>query len=181
MSGNVRLSDTLRGRSRVADEAAVPASFVPRQPGRGFSWAPFAPGHELSMQHGAYSPRRVDPLAQQIIEEVARSVTWWRPCDMPAVWSWGRAEAKAQLFTEYLAKAGEAAGDGIGDLEADRIQTAYRLLHQAETRAANMRKQLGLDPLSRARLGRDVAATQVDVARMMAQPAPTDEGPDDGS
>jgi hypothetical protein len=86
-----------------------------------------------------------------------------------AVWAWARAEAQVQLLTEYLAQAGEAAGDGVGDLESDRIRSAYLLLHRAEARALSGRRALGLDPLAAARLGRDRAAAQVDTARLMAE------------
>jgi len=132
----------------------------------------FQPGHELSVQHGYYSPRRLDPLAVELVESVLTNpataylqAAHWRP----ALWAWARAEAQVQLLTEYLAKAGEEAGDGVGDLNADRVRSAYLLLHRAETRATTQRTRLGLDPLSAARLGRDRAATQVDVAKLMAE------------
>jgi hypothetical protein len=74
-----------------------------------------------------------------------------------------------QLLTEYIAVKAEAAGDGIGDLDDDRVKAAYLLLHRAEARAMSGRARLGLDPLSQARLGRDRAAASVDVAQLMAQ------------
>jgi hypothetical protein len=61
------------------------------------------------------------------------------------------------------------------------VKSAYLLLHRAESRAATLRARLGLDPLSRARLGKDIAAAEVDVARLMAglpgRPVDGDEGP----
>jgi hypothetical protein len=87
----------------------------------------------------------------------------------PALWAWARAEAQVQLLTEYLAAKAEAAGDGIGDLDDDRVKAAYLLLHRAEARAMSGRARLGLDPLSQARLGRDRAAAGVDMAQLMAQ------------
>lgn len=92
-----------------------------------------------------------------------------RPEYRPALWAWGRAEAQVQLLTEYLAKRGEEAGDGVGDLEDESTRAAYLLLHRAEARAITLRARLGLDPLSRARLGRDVAAGELDAARLMAE------------
>jgi hypothetical protein len=74
-----------------------------------------------------------------------------------------------QLLTEYLAVKAEATGDGIGDLDDDRVKAAYLLLHRAETRAMSGRARLGIDPLSQARLGRDKAAAGIDVAMIMAQ------------
>jgi hypothetical protein len=140
---------------------------------RGYSWAPFRPGHTLSTRHGAYSPRKVDPLAAELVERTAPTVTWWQQCDMPAVWAWARVEARIQLVTEYLAEVG-------GDLTDDgEVRAAADLLTRLESQAMNHRARIGLDPLSRARLGRDVAATQVDLARMWAvEDLADDSGPE---
>jgi hypothetical protein len=43
---------------------------------------------------------------------------------------------------------------------------ALSALKDFESLAARARQRLGLDPLSRAQLGRDVAAQQVDLARL---------------
>lgn len=128
------------------------------------------PGNQLALKHGAYSPRRVDPLAAELVGLVDgdASINWLTAADRPALWAWARAEAQAQLLTEYLAKAAEATEDGVGDLEQERVRAAYLLLHRAEARAQSGRARLGLDPLSRARLGRDVAATRVDMARLLS-------------
>lgn len=128
-------------------------------------------GNQLALKHGAYSPRKVDPLATELVELVRAdaSVSWLTAADMPAVWAWARAEAQVQLLTEYLELAGQSTGDGVGDLEAEAVRSAYLLLHRAEARAMSGRRRLGLDPLSRARLGRDVAATNVDLARLLSE------------
>ena len=34
---------------------------------RRYSWPPFPPGHELSVRHGVWSRRRVDPLVQELV------------------------------------------------------------------------------------------------------------------
>lgn len=132
---------------------------------------PFEPGHELSMRHGAYSPRRVDPLAVEMVAlvEADPAIAWLTAADAPALWAWARAEAQVQLLTEYLEQAGVASGDGVGDLEKDDVRAAYLLLHRAEARASMSRRRLGLDPLSRARLGRDVAAAQLDLAQLLTK------------
>ena len=130
------------------------------------------PGNALQLRHGAYSPRHVDPLAAELVELVLAdpateylAAAHWRP----ALWAWARAEAQTQLLTEYLARAGEEFGDGVGDLASERVRSAYLLLHRAEARADRSRARLGLDPLSAARLGRDKAAASVDLARLMAE------------
>ena len=133
---------------------------------------PFEPGHELSVQHGAYSPRKVEPLARELVDLVLADPDCsasHAPRYRLALWAWARAEAQVQLLTEYLAKAGDEAGDGVGDLERERVRSAYLLLHRAEARATTQRTRLGLDPLSAARLGRDRAAGAADTARVMAE------------
>src|SRR5579875_2353357 len=85
---------------------------------------PFEPGHELSLRHGAYSPRKVDPLARELVDQVLATTGTGhvhRPEYRPALWAWGRAEAQVQLLTEWLSKRGEETGDGIGDLADERV------------------------------------------------------------
>lgn len=133
---------------------------------------PFEPGNEVAARHHAYSPRRVDPLAVEIRSAVLTDPATdylQAPRYAPALWAWARAEAQVQLLSEYLAKAGEATEDGVGDLDEDRVRSAYLLLHRAEARALSGRRALGLDPLAAARLGRDKTARQVDTARLMAE------------
>jgi len=138
--------------------------------------APFQQGNTVAEKHGAFSPRRVDPLARTYVDLVRAdpAVTWLAPVHGPALWAWARAEAQVQLLTEYLEKAAEETSDGIGDLDADRVRSAYLLLHRAESRATTQRARLGLDPLSRAKLGRDLASAGAadavaDLTRMREQ------------
>ena len=145
-------------------------SWVPAFPGQR---PPFAKGNELAATyHGAYSPRKVDPLAAELVAVVLndpQASHAHAAHHRPALWAWARAEAQVQLLTDYIAVKAEAAGDGIGDLDDDRVKAAYLLLHRAEARALSGRARLGLDPLSQARLGRDRAAAGVDMAQLMAQ------------
>jgi hypothetical protein len=145
-------------------------AWVPAFPGQR---PPFQPGNELAATyHGAYSPRRVDPLAAELVAGVLedpQASHAHASHHRPALWAWARAEAQCQLLTEYISEKAEAVGDGIGDLDDDRVKAAYLLLHRAEARAMSGRARLGLDPLSQARLGRDRAAASVDMAQLMAQ------------
>src|SRR3954470_6013022 len=159
----VAVSATQTGGRGVSGQAWTPAFPSQRRP--------FDQGNEVAVQHGAYTPRRVDPLAAELVDLVLADAAaeylqagHWRP----ALWAWARAEAQVQLLSEWLADQATEKHP-IGDLGDDRIKSAYLLLHRAETRATTGRTRLGLDPLSAARLGRDRAATGVDVARMMAQ------------
>jgi terminase small subunit-like protein len=123
----------------------------------------FAAGNTVAVRHGAYSPRRVDPLAAEVVEQALADVDWLQPCDRPAVWAWARSEARVQLLGEWLAEQG-------GDVDDDgSVRPAAELLNRLEARAESLRSKLGLDPLSRARLGRDVAATRVDLEALRAE------------
>lgn len=132
---------------------------------------PFSPGHELSLKHGAWSPRKVEPLAMEMVERVldqasaTGSPTAYLadPTYLPTVWAWGRTEARIQLVSEWLLERGselDKDGDALG---------ASRLLNRLEARAESLRARLGLDPLSRARLGRDVAIGGLSLAQLMAE------------
>lgn len=133
---------------------------------------PFRAGNTAALRHGVFSPRVVDPKARELVEQVLEdpetaylTAAKWRP----ALWAWARAEAQVQLLEAYIAEAGEETADGVGDLDLDRVKSAYLLLHRAETRATTQRTRLGLDPLSAARLGRDKTAAALDAAQLMAQ------------
>lgn len=136
-------------------------------PARGYSWEPFQPGNLVPLRHGAYSPRRVEPLAQELVDVVLADPSTaylqaarWRP----AVWAWARAEARCQLLGEWLMDRADPAGlDEAGD-----ITPALRALSKWESIALHHRGRLGLDPLSAARLGRDQAASAVDMARLLS-------------
>lgn len=135
-------------------EQPPPDDWSPAFPGQR---PPFTPGHELSTRHGAYAPRKVDPLARELVDRLLDDpeVTYLKsPAFRPAVWAWARAEAQVQLLTEYLEERGKG---GVGDLANERVLSAYLLLHRAESRADRSRARLGLDPLSRSRLGKDIA------------------------
>lgn len=132
---------------------------------------PFAEGNTMAtVVHGAYSPRRVDPLAADIREQTlaAPELAYLRsPRWSAAVWAWVRTEARIQLVTEFLT---ELAGEGqLGDLEDPRVAAAYRLLDRLEASGVQQRGRLGLDPLSASKIGRDQAAASVDIAQLMAE------------
>src|SRR5690625_1979101 len=85
----------------------------------------FTPGNTASVQHGAYTPRKVDPLAAELVERVTTDpdlAYLSAPSVRPALWAWARAEARVQLLSEYLAN--RAGSDGIGDLADKRTAAA---------------------------------------------------------
>lgn len=129
---------------------------------------PFAEGNELALKHGAGSPRRRDPIAQALVAELLldTSVEYLKaPRFAGAVQAWAVAEAKCALISNWVDSMPiEVAA------ESKQGQTSpLELLRKWETTAQTHRSRLGLDPLSAARLGKDVAATHVDLAKLLTE------------
>lgn len=133
----------------------------------------FEPGNAMNLRHGAYSPRKVDPLAALIIEAHAcdPDVQYLgQPKYAAALWAWARSEARVQLLDEWVSAM------TLGQqTESTRGQTSpIEVLRRAEASAMTQRARLGLDPLSRARLSKDVTAAavgQASLEQMMARGA----------
>jgi hypothetical protein len=115
------LSAFRRGASVAKNFLTEEDGWEPEFPGQR---PPFAPGNRLAvggvgdLRHGAYPPRRTDPLAAELVDLVLTDpatqylqAPHWRP----AVWAWAKAEAQCQLLEEYLARRAEETGDGVGD------------------------------------------------------------------
>ncbi|WP_172411814.1 hypothetical protein [Arthrobacter globiformis] len=130
---------------------------------------PFAPGNEMAMKHGAGSPRKVDPLAAELTQELLAddTVSYLRsPRFASAVQAWAVAEAKCGLISNWVE------GMSIEDAATSKPgQTSpLELLRKWETTAQTHRARLGLDPMSAAKLGKDIAQTkQADVAAEMTR------------
>lgn len=138
-----------------------PAGWTPEFEGQR---PPFGAGNTLSTTHGAYSPRRTDPIAHAFIEELGNSdATSYllAPQFKAAVWSWASAQAKVQVLTEWVD--GMAIEDAASSV---RGQTSpLELLRKWMATSQTWASRLGLDPLSAARLGKDVAqGKQADIA-----------------
>lgn len=156
---------------------------------RGYSWPPFEPGNEVATRHGANSERRVGPLAEQLAAALLadqNTPSYIRePSYMSVVRAWSRAEAVVELLWRWLEQHDlDAALTDLTETDEDtemtkgsaskrttsrHVESVLTQLHRHEVRAMNLRSRLGLDPLSRARLGKDVAAQRVDLARMFAE------------
>ena len=156
---------------------------------RGYSWPPFEPGNEVATVHGAHSERRVGPLAEQIATALLthpETPPYVRePSYAAVVRAWSRAKAVVELLWRWLAEHdSDAALADLTTTEEDaefgkgtaskrttsrHVESVLTQLHRHEVRAMNLRSRLGLDPLSRARLGKDVAAQRVDLARYFAE------------
>lgn len=120
---------------------------------------PFAKGNDLAVKHGINSMALVRPIADEFIATLQTDPALAylaQPRFAAAVDAWAIAEAKVVLINEYMAamNSGEA-------IRNDRGQKS--VTDQADTLAASAeraRGRLGLDPLSAARLGKDVAQGQ---------------------
>ena len=131
---------------------------------------PFEPGHTLSTTAGHRSERRVAPLADQfvaaLLEDESVPAYLSEPSFRPALVAWARAEAIAALLEDYISRVGlEKALSGKAPLTEQ--------LRRWDVTAANHRARLGLDPVSRAKIMRDLSA-----ARYLTGPSALDEALD---
>jgi hypothetical protein len=120
------------------------------EPARGYSWEPFQPGHTLSLRHGAYSGQMIEPLAEDLVRDLLER----RP-DLEmypeAVSAWAYAETRAAIWRMLLDKG------GLVDQNHEVRDKWLKELRADERRAAEERRNLGLDPASHARLMRERA------------------------
>ena len=181
-----------RQREQSAAAAAEQAKAEQLQPARGYSWPPFEAENTAAVTHGIHSARMLVPLADAILAERKADEKWPAYLDEPfyasAVSAWARAEAAVLLYTRYMEQQDpeewstefgvaeeETTGDGNkGGDTTRRSRTRKRTptleqWRKLEQHASLLRTKLGLDPLARARLGRDVASSQADMAQIMAQ------------
>lgn len=123
------------------------------RPPRGYTWAPFAPGHELSTTHGARSDRKVQPLAEHYAGTLATTAPWVAtPAFAGTVASWAWAEGQAHLLRAYVDEHGHFDAEG-------EERSAVRTLDRVEGRLAKLRDQLGLNPTALSKLLATAAAT----------------------
>jgi len=98
------------------------------------------------MQHGAHSERRWRPLVTQLAAEVLQDAPWLsRPAFRLTVQAWSVTEAKAQIVDDWLNEVGLLDDDGAP-------RPAAALSDRLHGRAAHLRSQMGLDPVSFAKL-----------------------------
>jgi hypothetical protein len=118
----------------------------------------------ISTRHGAGSPRKVDPLAAEIIEALLER----RPdlAGYPeALHAWARSEARCLLLADWFAAHGLL--DEKGKATADTS-----LLSSSERLAAQLRGELGLTPKGEAELAKsqsEAAQSVVDLDGLRAR------------
>jgi hypothetical protein len=129
---------------------------------------PFQPGNQLAVTHGAFSAARTDPIARQYITELAADPTLSyldQPRFAAGLWQWATAQARVQLLSEWVDKMSMETSTYSGKGQTSPLELLRKWMSTAQTYAA----RLGLDPLSAARLGKDVASTRVDLATLLSK------------
>lgn len=157
-------------------------------PGTGLVWKPafegqrppFQPGNDLAVKHGVNSVKRVDPLAIQFRDEilaVPHMSFLAEPQNATIFWAWCRQAARVQLLEDYcdtmtMAQAADGTRGTTPPLELLRKHTATLL---------TLTSRLGLDPLSFAKLHKDITHQQVDAATLLTRARTQAEGAGEGT
>lgn len=169
-------------------------------PARGYKWPQATENNEIALQHGIYSERRVLPIAEQIEEQLLaqpNAPAYLRdPLYAHALRGWSVAEAQQALLLAYIDAAEdpeapltdfttseESEHHGEGGVTTRKsstrhLEAAYVQMHRVATRAANLRRELGLTPLARARLPRGFGEAQIDIVKLWAAQAAREQAGD---
>jgi hypothetical protein len=139
----------------------LPGNQWRREPGNKLG---FAEGNELATTHGAYSSRRTDPIAQRFVDEIREDPSTeylTQPRFQASLWAWAVTQSRVELISQWVDRM-----DFDVAARSDRGQTSpLELLRKWMSTAQTQSARLGLDPLSAARLGKDVSqGRQADVA-----------------
>ncbi len=101
---------------------------------------------EFTPTHGARSPRMVQPLADEIAQQLAVVAPWTNvPSFAATVKAWAWAEAQCVLLRSWIDE------NGLLDSEGRELPAAGQL-DRSESKAAKLRGELGLTPSAWARL-----------------------------
>jgi hypothetical protein len=126
-------------------------------------------GNGHALVHGAHSERAIAPIAERYEAELLKAAPWTADAAFaPARAALARCEARIVLVGRWLDSHMGSTGNW-GSNAASKLRPQTGLLLQLEAQAERLRTQLGLTPLARARLGKNVAGTQVDLARLMQE------------
>ncbi|WP_212744333.1 hypothetical protein [Rhodococcus sp. Q] len=151
-----------RPKTRARKEAQEAGELAP-VPASSWQRPPFEKNNTLALQHGAHSERSIAPIAARWIETALAQCAYLNdPSYTPALTAWARFEAKVDLLHDWIDEHGLIGPTGDAT-------PAAKLLPVYEGRAASLRATLGMDPMARAKLQRDAAATEVDLATLLSQ------------
>jgi len=118
---------------------------------------PFAPGNDLSLRHGVYSPRKIGERSAVVVAQLLEQpgVGYLQAPEYRAsLWRYAQRQAKADLMHDRMLEHAETCAEIAGCQVCESLERRWR---EFDTAAAKASERLGLDPLSRARLGKDVA------------------------
>ena len=138
-------------------------------------YAPFEPGNGVAVTHGAHSPARVAAEAERVLEEMipAGAPDYLRqPMFGPAVRLAATRVAQAEMVARYVDSIGVEAA-----MEPPKPGTSapVEMSRKMDVAALGALATVGLTPVSAARLTKDVAGAQVDIAQLMADLADEDQ------
>lgn len=145
----------------MAGHLEIPEGWVPDFPGQR---PPFMPGNQLALKHGAFSAARTDPIAQRFIDEIAadeNTAYLAAPRFQAQLWTWATAAARVELLSAWIDDMTIESATFSGKGQVSPLELLRKWITTTQTLSARM----GLDPLSAARLGKDVAqGRQADAA-----------------
>lgn len=125
---------------------------------------PFAPGHELSMRHGAYSVKRIGERARTVASDVLDLAPHLDdPAWSLAVTEYAMARGRLELLT--VAIENHLTTQPIAKLSPRLVESATA----ASREAAAQRASLGLDPRSLAELQTIKSMAALNMAQIAAQ------------
>jgi hypothetical protein len=147
------------------------------------------PGNEIAVQHGARSPRKVGPLAEEIVQEILKDSATPRylvddTSYRLSLQSLGRCEAVCHLLWSFIATQMEehdvqALLEDVTEATeheqrngtvvtrrsvSRRVESALNQLRKFEVTAMQLRKSLGLDPGSRSKMASQILKPSLDLA-----------------
>jgi hypothetical protein len=165
-SAQVELTASVMAGTVDVSETPENPNWTPAFPGQR---PPFQKGNLARLSHGGYVAALVNPRAREIASALAETLPHYLTTDpayAPALEAYSVVLARIERVSAWLE---QQAADGIPEIDGDgRVRGAMDLLLRLERQAADHRTRLGLDPLSRARLGRDVASQQESLAQAMS-------------
>lgn len=139
------------------------------------SWDQFAPGNSAALVHGVRSEAVFSPVAEAIASEACASAPEYLS-DASfrfALRSWAEAEAQLLLYESWMDQLPQNARYTARGAQAPPVDQWRKL----SAHAANLRKPLGLDPVSRVRIGQSLASQNVDLARLAMMEFGDDQDP----
>lgn len=138
------------GIGRSGEESDWTPAFPGQRP-------PFAPGNDLSLRHGVYSPRKIGERSAVVVAQLLEQpgVAYLQAPEYRAsLWRYAQRQAKADLMHDRMLEHADTCAEIAGCQVCESLERRWR---EFDTAAAKASERLGLDPLSRARLGKDVA------------------------